>query len=87
MSGTNGPSDQQVYHATNLEVAEMVRKLLLKHKPRPCVYVYPVNPKSETTEYDINVATEWGTCPSEEFLTQLKAYLNTEIPSQEQLPS
>lgn len=86
MSG-NGPSDKLVYHANNLDTAEHVRKLLLRHRPRPCVYVYPVDPKVETTEYDIKVSTEWGTCPSEEFVTTLKAYLNTELPSQDQEPS
>jgi len=84
---SQGPTDKHVYHADNLELAERVRKLLMQHKPRPCVYVYPAEPKAEETEYDIRVATEWGNSPSEEFVTQLKAYLNTELPQLGQLPS
>jgi hypothetical protein len=86
MSG-QGPSDKLVYHASSLDLAERVRRLLLQHKPRPCVYVYPVDPKAEEIEYDIRVATEWGSAPSDEFVTQLKAYLHTELPPQDQLPS
>jgi len=82
-----GSSDKLVYHTNNLETAEYVRKLLLSHRPRPCVYVYPISSDEEDTEYDIKVATEWGTCPSDEFVVTLKAYLNTELPSQNQWPS
>lgn len=78
-----GPSDKQVYHAANLETAEIVRKLLLSHKLRPCVFVYP----GPNAEYDIKVSTEWGGCPSDEFVAQLKAHISAEVPAQDQRPS
>jgi hypothetical protein len=72
MSSTQ--SDKTVYHTETSKQAEQIRGLLLKLKPRPFVYVYPIE-----SGYDISVASEWGTSMSEEGLLEVKQYLIEEM--------
>jgi len=62
--------DKKIYSTPSSEQVERARRLLLKLKPRPFVYVYIVK-----DGYDLHVANEWGSMPTAEYIVELKQLL------------
>ncbi|KKN65615.1 hypothetical protein LCGC14_0479310 [marine sediment metagenome] len=72
-------TDIFVYHALTLDLGNTIRLKLLKHLPRPTVYLYPVSPDGDGG-YDIHIAANRGARPSKEFVVQIKEFIEAETP-------
>lgn len=68
----SGRSDRYLCSAKTLEEAEDIRSKLMNMSPRPCVFVITDAGKSG---YDIHIAAEHGSYPSDDFFSKIEEEL------------